>query len=96
MTDKKKASKKPVKKTKENSITDQLTTALAMYKDLLSEKRFVHIVKKTSKQIEDGIAKAEKKKKKNKVVEKKPVVKKKSVPKKNTVKKTTPKKIKTK
>lgn len=87
MTDKKNApAKKPVKKTSDSGIVEQLRSALAAYKPLLSEKKFANIVKKTAKLITDGIAKAEKKKKKSSVV------KKSLVPKKVAVKKAITKK----
>ncbi len=87
MTDKKKVpAKKPVKKTSDSGIVEQLRSALAAYKPLLSEKKFAHIVKKTTKLITDGIAKTEKKKKKSSIVKKTPA------PKKAAVKKAIPKK----
>ena len=87
MTDKKKVpAKKPVKKTSDSGIVEQLRSALAAYKPLLSEKKFANIVKKTAKLITDGIAKTEKKKKKSSVV------KKSLVPKKVAVKKAITKK----
>lgn len=87
MTDKKKAAvKKPVKKSSDSGVAEQIAVALAAYKPLLSDKKFAHIVKKTAKLISEGIAKTEKKKKKSSVI------KKSAAPKKAAVKKAVPKK----
>jgi hypothetical protein len=92
MTDKKKMpAKKSIKKASDNGISEQLAIVLAAYKPQVGEKKFKSILKKTAKQIIEGIVKAEKKNRKTIVVKKKVVAKKVAVK-----KKAAPKKVKSK
>ncbi len=94
MTDKKKTTVKNVAKQENNNgIAEQLAIALVIFKEKVGEKKFKSILKKTTKQITEGIAKAEKKKKKTVIVKKK-LVPKKAVAKKAVVKKVIVKKAK--